>query len=81
MRTPVAAAEELRRLDPTTPIKRHTVDTWARQGLIHSVMVGNRRLVSMDSLERYLTGNVADLNTAQEEPKEPLRGVIRAVEA
>ena len=35
----------------------------------------------MDSLERYLTGNVADLNTAQEEPKEPLRGVIRAVEA
>lgn len=79
MRTSGAAVEELRRIDPSTPVKRHTVDTWARQGLIHSVMVGNRRLVSMDSLEAYLTGSVADLNTAQEEPKEPPRVGIREI--
>lgn len=80
MRTSGAAVEELRRIDPTTPIKRHTIDTWARQGLIHSVMVGNRRLVSMDSLERYLTGNVAELK-AQEEPREPPRVGIRRMDA
>lgn len=81
MRTSGAAVEELRKIDPTTPIKRHTIDVWARQGVIHSVMVGNRRLVSMDSLENYLTGNNADaMNTAHEEPKEPLHVGIRRVE-
>lgn len=79
MRTSGAAVEELRRIDPTTPIKRHTVDTWAKQGVVHSVMVGNRRLVSMDSLEAYLTGNVADSNIAREEPKEPPRVGIREI--
>lgn len=73
MRTSGAAVEELRKIDPMTPIKRHTIDIWAREGLVHSVMVGNRRFVSMDSLEAFISGGVAALNTAQEESSEPPR--------
>lgn len=80
MRTPGAAAEELRRLDPESPISRHTVDVWARQGLIYSVRVGNRRLVSLDSLEAFLSGSVAGQGKPLEEGTEPPRGVIRRLE-
>lgn len=80
MRTAGAAAEELKRIDPMTPIRRHTIDVWARQGLIHSVKVGNRRLVSMDSLMDYMTGSVAGTPKAQEEPAEPPRGGIRRID-
>lgn len=80
MRTSGAAVEELRRIDPMTPIKRHTIDTWAKRGLVYSVMIGNRRLVSMDSLEAFVSGSVAD-NLVQEELKEPPQIGIRRIEA
>lgn len=79
MRTSAAAVAELRKVDPLTPIKRHTLDSWARQGLIHSVMIGNRRLISMDSLENYLSG-VAAIPAGDQSEAEPPRGVIRRVE-
>lgn len=80
MRTSAAAVEELRKIDPLTPIKRHTVDTWARQGLIHSVMIGNRRLISMDSLEAFMAGVAVEHHQEPEVMTEPpQRGVIRRI--
>ncbi len=71
--------EELRKIDPASPIKPHTVATWAKQGLIYSVKIGNRRLVSMDSLESYLSGTVADIPTDDAATHEPPRGTIRPI--
>lgn len=76
MRTSGAAAEELRRIDPMTPIKRHTIDIWAKEGVVYSVMIGNRRLVSMDSLEAFVSGSVAD-NIVQEATEPPQTGIRR----
>lgn len=77
MRTAGDAVNDLRRDDPETPITRHTIVTWAKMGLIHSVMIGNRRLISMDSLENYLAG-ICDQKELESE-EEPKRGMIRAV--
>lgn len=77
MRTAGDAVKDLKRDDPYTPITRHTIVTWAKQGLIHSVMIGNRRLISMDSLEDYLAGIITPQPTESEEV--PERGTIRPV--
>lgn len=81
MRTAGAAAEELRKIDPASPIKPHTVATWAKQGLIYSVKIGNRRLVSMDSLESYLSGTVtvAGIPTDDAATHDPPQGTIRPI--
>lgn len=54
MRFPKQAVEELRRIDPDTPIKVGYVRKLVRTGAIPSVPIGNRRLLNLDVLIDYL---------------------------
>lgn len=81
MRTAAAAAEEIKKIDPTTPVRSHTIATWAKQGRIYSVKVGNRRLVSMDSLETFLSGSTIGNANFRVEEDQPQRGGIRRIDA
>lgn len=55
MRFPQQALEELRRIDPETPIKVGYIRKLVKTGAIPSVPIGNRRLLNLDALFDYLT--------------------------
>ncbi len=57
MRTAKGIADELKKLDPDTPISRHAVDVWAKSGLVSSATIGNRRYISLDSVLAFLAGS------------------------
>lgn len=56
--------EELRKIDPDTPIKECFIRSLVKRGLIPSVPVGRRRLVNFDALLEYLS-----LSTTPQEPE------------
>lgn len=55
MRFPKQALEELKRIDPETPIKVGYIRKLVHTGVIPSVAIGNRRLLNLDALFDYLT--------------------------
>ena len=56
MRFPRQALEELRRMDPETPVSLAMIRRLVKTGTIPSVIVGNgrRRLINFDALLDYL---------------------------
>jgi hypothetical protein len=57
-------------VDPGNDITTHAVRQWALQGKINSVMVGNRRLINLESLLSFLSNP---------QPEQASSGQIRAV--
>ncbi len=70
MRFPQQALEELRRIDPETPVSVSFIRRLVKTGAVPSVPVGagKRRLVNLDALIEYLGNPPAE--TAQ-----PVRGI------
>ena len=62
MRFPQQALEELRRIDPQTPVSLSFIRRLVKTGAVPSVPVGNgnRRLVNFDALCAYLESPPAD---------------------
>lgn len=56
MRFPAQALEELRRIDPQTPVTLRFIRQLVKTGAVPSVAVGNgkRRLLNFDALVAYL---------------------------
>lgn len=54
MRFARECVKELKTLDPDCPVSVHLVRTLAKQGLVPSVQIGNRRLINFDALLDYL---------------------------
>lgn len=75
MRFVEQAIEELKRLDPDTPVSARMVRSLVKSGKIPSVPVGNgtRRLINLDALLEYLE------NPPAEQP-EQARGIRRVDE-
>ncbi len=62
MRFPRQALEELRRIDPNTPISLSMIRRLVKTGAVPSVPVGagKRRLVNLDALLEYLRNPPAE---------------------
>lgn len=62
MRFPQQALEELRRVDPQTPVSLSFIRRLVKTGAVPSVPVsaGRRRLVNLDALIEYLSNPPAD---------------------
>ena len=62
MRFPQQALEELRRIDPQTPVSLSFIRRLVKTGAVPSVPVGagRRRLVNLDALIEYLSNPPAD---------------------
>lgn len=62
MRFPAQALDELRRIDPATPVSLRMIRCLVRTGAIPSVPVGNgtRRLLNFDALLDYLENPPAE---------------------
>ena len=62
MRFPQQALEELRQIDPNTPVSLSFIRRLVRTGAIPSVPVGagKRRLLNFDALLAYLENPLAD---------------------
>ena len=62
MRFAAQALDELRKLDPETPVTLRFIKQLMRTGAIPSVPVGNgnRRLLNFDALEAYLENPSAE---------------------
>lgn len=73
MRFPKQALEELKRIDPETPIKVGYIRKLVHTGVIPSVAIGKRRLLKLDSLLDYLANPPA-------ETPEPVRPGIRRID-
>ena len=73
MRFPKQALEELKRIDPETPIKVGYIRKLVHTGVIPSVAIGKRRLLNLDSLLDYLA------NPPAETPA-PVRPGIRRID-
>ncbi len=65
MRFPYEALEELKKIDPETPVTLNFIRTLARSGKIPFVPIGNRRLLNFDALLEYLQSP-----PAEQEPEE-----------
>lgn len=55
MRTIEQAAAELRQADPCTALTKNAIRQLVLSGTVPAVMIGNKRLVCMEQLEKYLT--------------------------
>ena len=64
MRFAKQCIEELRKIDPDTPIKECFVRSLVKRGLVPSVPVGRRHLVNFDALLEYLA-----ISAAPQEPE------------
>lgn len=62
MRFPQQALEELRRIDPQTPVSLSFIRRLVKTGAVPSVPVGagKRRLVNLDALIEYLSNPPAE---------------------
>ncbi len=58
MRLVKEAAAELKAKDPKTRITAHALRKMLMDGEVPYITAGNRRLVNMDILERYLAGDL-----------------------
>lgn len=73
MRTIGEAAAELRKIDPGTAVTPYRIRQLVLDGTIPHVKAGNKRLVNLDTLLRYLETAPAP------EPEPVLYGQIRPV--
>ncbi len=71
-----AAHAELLAVDPECALTKSALRRLALSGAIRTVQIGRKRLISMDSLERYLSGETPATVAA-----EPRAGTIRRIEA
>ena len=46
--------EHIRRIDPDSAIKVHTITTWVKEGKIDFKTVGKKILINLDSLLEYI---------------------------
>ena len=76
MRFPQQALEELRQIDPNTPVSLSFIRRLVRTGAIPSVPVGagKRRLLNFDALVAYLE------NPPEETPVQAVGGIRRVDE-
>lgn len=76
MRFAAQALDELRKLDPETPVTLRFIKQLMRTGAIPSVPVGNgnRRLLNFDALVAYLE------NPPEETPAQTVGGIRRVDE-
>lgn len=56
IRTINGAAEELRRQDPQTPISSGMLRRWILSGALPAIKSGNKYLINMETLRRFLEG-------------------------
>ena len=56
MRYPAQALEELKRLDPETPITLNYIRTLIARGQIPVLRIGRRQLINLDILIEYFDG-------------------------
>ncbi|MBP6886677.1 MAG: hypothetical protein KBC20_01245 [Oscillospiraceae bacterium] len=66
MRFPYEALEELKKIDPETPVTLNFIRTLARSGKIPFVPIGNRRLLNFDALLDYLQSPPAAVEEQEE---------------
>lgn len=59
MRTIEQAAAELKAADPGTALTKNAIRQLLLSGTVPCVTVGNKRLVCMEQLEKYLYGEAA----------------------
>ena len=58
VRTVKGAIEELRKEDPDSSVTEYALRTWIRTGALPSVKSGNKYLLDMEILKRFLAGEV-----------------------
>ncbi len=75
MRNLDAAHAELLAVDPGCGLTKSALRRLALSGAVRTVMIGRKRLISVDSIERYLAGETPATVAA-----EPVAGVIRRIE-
>ena len=73
MRTINEAAEHFKKIDPHTALTKTAVRRLVNTGVVPSVRIGNKALVSLEALDEYLSG--AQHRTEHR----PDTGVIRRV--
>ena len=49
------AVKELKQIDPDCPLTERHIRALAKQNIIASICIGNRRLISMESLLNYIS--------------------------
>ncbi len=52
------AHDLIRQEDPETAVTVHTIRTWCKQGKVRFLTVGNKILVDMESLTKYLNETI-----------------------
>ena len=62
IRTIKGVIEELRREDPESSVTEYAIRSWIKTGVLPSVKSGNKYLVDMDVLRKYLAGEHTDRN-------------------
>lgn len=62
VRTIKGAIEELRREDPDSSVTEYAIRSWIKTGVLPSVKSGNKYLVDLDVLRKYLAGDYTDRN-------------------
>lgn len=77
VRTIKEAVKYFKEKDPNTALRESTIRRLIKSGAIPAVWVGKRQLVSMESIEEFLTGLSRE---SQPIYCEQSRGVIRRVE-
>lgn len=60
VRTIKGAVEELHREDPQSPIGEYALRMWIRTGALPAVKSGNKFLINMETLRRFLEGQVKE---------------------
>lgn len=56
VRTIKGAIEELRREDPDSSVSEYALRTWIRTGVLPAVKSGNKFLINMEILKKFLEG-------------------------
>jgi len=57
MRTLKEAIDHIKSVDPDTALTYHALRTMVLSGVIPHVSIGKKRLVNLNEIEQYLTGN------------------------
>ena len=70
------AFREIQANDPGTALTKTALRRMVTTGQLPSVKIGTKYLINLDEVERYLRG---ELRQMQREPEPPQRGVIRRI--
>ena len=58
VRTIKGAVEELRKEDPDSSVTEYAIRSWIKTGALPSVKSGNKYLLDMEVVKRFLAGEV-----------------------